>query len=299
LSSGPIRAGEPITQRGVMVASAAVPSPFPRRLARSLLGHTARQIPESELGRSALVFSPHPDDESLGCGGTILKKKKAGATVKLVHVSDGGGSTTLIRRDQLTAMRKQESRNAGQVLGVDDIYFLDLPDGHLGENMAVAIERVAAILGQESPEEIFVPYIREPMRQAADHVAVTNIVLTALRRQSNPATVWEYPVWFWLHWPWVGFSQNTPPVKPRHILKNSLLARFGVRAFLDLKHKVDIADVLSQKRRAIGEHKSQTEKLIDDPSWVTLDQISNGELMDCFYQDTEFFCCYPYGGDRK
>jgi LmbE family N-acetylglucosaminyl deacetylase len=280
------------------VASPSVPSPFPRRLARSLLGHAAQQIPDSELGRRALVFSPHPDDESLGCGGTILKKKKAGATVKLVHVSDGGGSTTLIPRDQLAAMRKQESRNAGRVLGVDDIYFLDLPDGHLGENVPAAIERVAAILRQESPEEIFVPYIREPMRQAADHVAVTNIVLTALHRQAKPAIVWEYPVWFWLHWPWVGFSQNTPPLKPRHILKNSLLAQFGARAFLDLKHKVKIADVLQQKRRAIGEHKSQTEKLIDDPSWVTLDQISNGELMDCFYQDSEFFRCYSYGGDK-
>jgi LmbE family N-acetylglucosaminyl deacetylase len=278
------------------VASPSVPNPFPRRLARSLLGYTARQVPDGELGRRALVFSPHPDDESLGCGGTILKKKKAGATVKLVHVSDGGGSTTLIPRDQLTAMRKQESRNAGRVLGVDDIYFLDFPDGHLGENIPAAIERVSEILRQESPEEIFVPYIREPMKQAADHVAVTNIVLAALRRQPKPVTVWEYPVWFWLHWPWVGFSQNTPPLKSKHILKNSLLAQFGARAFLDLRHKVNIADVLQQKRAAIAEHKSQTEKLIDDPSWVTLDRLSNGELMDCFYQESEFFRCYLYGG---
>ena len=85
-------------------------------------------------------------------------------------------------------------------------------------------------------------------------------------------------------------------MKPKHILKNSLLAQFGARAFLDLKHKVNIADVLQQKRAAIAEHKSQTEKLIDDPSWVTLDQLSNGELMDCFYQDSEFFRCYLYGG---
>jgi LmbE family N-acetylglucosaminyl deacetylase len=287
-----------VADRNVPV-SPSVPNPFPRRLARSLLGHSARLVPDNELGRPALVFSPHPDDESLGCGGTILKKKKAGATVKLVQVSDGGGSTTLIPRDQLTAMRKQESRKAGQVLGVDDIYFLDLPDGHLGEDMPSAIERVAGILRQESPEEIFVPYIREPMKQAADHVAVTNIVLAALRLQPKQVMVWEYPVWFWLHWPWVGFSQNTPPMKPKHIWKNSLLAQFGARAFLDLRHRVDIGDVVQQKRAAIGEHKSQTERLVDDPGWVTLDQISNGELMDCFYQDSEFFRCYLHGGDNN
>jgi LmbE family N-acetylglucosaminyl deacetylase len=281
-----------------VIAPSSRPRPFLRQLARNLLGHKARQVPDTELGRRAVVFSPHPDDESLGCGGTILRKKQAGATVKLVQVSDGGGSTTLIPRDELTAMRKQESLNAGRALGVDDTYFLGFPDGRLGECQTAAIERVAEILGQESPDEVFLPYRREPMKQAADHVAVTNIVLAALRRQSKPVMVWEYPVWFWLHWPWVSFSQNTPPLKPKHILKNSLLAHFGTRAFLELNCKVNISQVLQQKRAAISEHKSQTEKLFDDPSWVTLEQLSNGELMDCFYQDYEFFRCYRFGGDN-
>ncbi len=280
-----------------ILASPSVPNPFHRRLARSLLRRSAHEVAANELGRPAIVFSPHPDDESLGCGGTILRKKRAGASVKLVHVSDGGASTTLIPREELTAIRKKESVNAGRVLGVDDIYFLDFPDGRLWENTSAAVERVDEILRRESPEEVFVPYIREPMRQAADHVAVTNIVLAALRRQPKAVMVWEYPVWFWLSWPWVGFRQNTPPIKPKHILKNSVLAWFGVRALLDLKCEVNIADVLEQKRAAIAEHKSQTEQWIDDPRWVTLEQLSNGELMDCFYQDREFFRCYVYGGE--
>ena len=242
------------------------------------------------------MFSPHPDDESLACGGTILRKKQAGATVKLVHVSDGGASTTLIPRDELRAIRKKESVNAGRVLGLDDIYFLDFPDGHLREHIPAATQRVVEILRLESPDEVFVPYCHEPMRQAGDHVAVTNIVLAALRQQPRRVTVWEYPVWFWLHWPWVGFHQNTPTIKPKHILKNSVLAGFGARAFLDLRYKVNIAEVLDQKRAAIAQHKSQIEKIIDDPRWVTLEQVSNGELMESFYQDCEFFRCYTYGG---
>lgn len=185
--------------------------------------------------------------------------------------------------------------NAAQVLGVDDVYFLDFPDSRLGENIPTAIERADEILRRELPEEVFVPYCREPARQAADHLAVTHIVLAALRRQARRVTVWEYPVWFWLHWPWVGFPQNTPPIKPKHILKNSVLAWLGVRAFMDLRYAVDIAGVLEQKRKAINQHRSQTEKLIDDPSWVTLEQLSNGEWMDCFYQDREYFRCYTYG----
>jgi LmbE family N-acetylglucosaminyl deacetylase len=279
------------------MATLPVPNPLTRRLARSLLGRVAHHAAPAELQAPALVFSPHPDDESLGCGGTILKKKQAGASVKLVHVSDGGGSTNLIPRGELTAMRRKECVDAGRVLGVDDIYFLDFPDGHLWEHMPAASDRVEEILRRESPEQIFLPYFREPMRQASDHVAVTRIVLEALRRQTKPVTVWEYPVWFWLQWPWVGFQQNTPPIKPKHILKNSLLGGFGMRALFELRQQVNVADVLEQKRAAIAQHKSQTEKLIDDPRWITLEELSNGELMDCFYQDREFFRCYSYKGE--
>jgi LmbE family N-acetylglucosaminyl deacetylase len=95
----------------------------------------------------------------------------------------------------------------------------------------------------------------------------------------------------------VGFRQNTPPIKPKHILKNSLLAGFGTQALLELKQQVKIADVLEQKRVAIAQHRSQTERLIDDPRWVTLEELSNGEWMDCFYQDREFFRCYTYKGE--
>jgi LmbE family N-acetylglucosaminyl deacetylase len=239
------------------LASLPVPNPLIRRLARSLLSRSADQATFAELQQSALVFSPHPDDESLGCGGTILKKKQAGANVKLVHVSDGGASTTLIPREELTAMRRKECVDAGRVLGVDDIYFLDFPDGNLWEHIPAATDRV----------------------------------------ETKPVTVWEYPVWFWLHWPWVGFRQNTPPIRPKHILKNSVLAGLGTRALLELKRQVNIAGVLEQKRLAIAQHRSQTEKLIDDPRWITLEELSNGELMDCFYQAQEFFRSYIYRGE--
>ena len=249
------------------------PQPLSQAAGKELIGSRGSASPgASELGRSAVVFSPHPDDESLGCGGTILKKKQAGATVKLVHVSDGGGSTTLIPRDELTAMRKQESLNAGRVLGVDDIYFLDFPDGHLGEHMPAAIERVAEILRQESPEEVFVPYCREPMKQAADHVAVTNIVLAALRRQPKPVTVWEYPVWFWLHWPWVGFAQNTPPIEAQTYLEEfSFWLILEHAPFWILNIRSILPMCCSRSVWRSRQHKSQTEKLIDDPGWVTLE----------------------------
>ncbi len=167
-----------------------------RRLAQALLSRTSKEVGEDELRGSSIVFSPHPDDESLGCGGAILRQKRLGARVTLVHVSDGGASTTLIPREDLTATRRRESENAGRALGVDQIHFLDFPDSRLGEHVEAGTDRIEEILRAERPQHVFYPYRREPIRQAADHLAVTRMVTGALARLGRPVMVWEYPVWF-------------------------------------------------------------------------------------------------------
>lgn len=257
---------------------------------RHLLILRSGEVENNELRRSALVFSPHPDDESLGCGGTIIKKKQAGATVKLVHMTDGAGSHShLISAAELRTIRRREAESAARVLGVDHTYFLDFADGALNENIAPAAERVLQILREEEPEDVFVPHHREPMRQAADHIAATRIVMTALGSYPKRIAVWEYPVWFWLHWPWVGLRPGCPPIKTRHIVRNTLYSLLGSRAFLDLAYSVNIADVLHQKIAAIAEHKSQMTRLIPESPWTTLGDISNGRFLDCFYYNHEFF----------
>jgi LmbE family N-acetylglucosaminyl deacetylase len=263
-------------------------------LGRKLLRLTSNEIGLRELHRPAIVFSPHPDDESLGCGGTIIKKSRIGASVTLVHMTDGSASTTLIPREELRAIRRNESINAARLLGVGETYFLDYPDSGLSEYVRPATTRVAEILDKELPEDVFVPYCREPVRQAADHVAATNIVMAALEQNQRRVTVWEYPVWFWLHWPWVGFRQNGPAIKAKHVLRNSVNSLFGARAFADLRYAVDIADALEQKRAALAEHKSQMEQLIPSPEWVTLGQLSRGEFLQCFHQNWEFFRRYTF-----
>jgi LmbE family N-acetylglucosaminyl deacetylase len=268
------------------------------RVCGRLLTLASTDITVNELRQPALVFSPHPDDESLGCGGTIFKKMRAGATVTLVHMTDGGASTDLIPREELKAIRKRECLNAARVLGVTDTIFLEFEDGKLSGSISPATDRVADILERVQPEQVFVPYGHEPMRQAADHVAATKIVRAALRRVGRPVAVWEYPIWAWLHWPWVGLRQIGPLMKTKHILWNSSWSLFGARAFLDWRHSVNVADVLEEKRAAIAQHRSQTEQIVAHSGYMTLGDVCHGEFLECFSQDREYFRIYDYPGRR-
>jgi len=270
-----------------------------RALFAALQDRLTMNIASSELSRSAVLFSPHPDDETLACAGTILEKLRAGGSVKIVQMTDGQAAThgNLITRSELKARRRQEALNAGRTLGLleSDTYFLDFEDGCLSDHADTAAKHVRQILEKERPQDIFVPYTREPLSLAADHVATTNIVKTVLPSLNASFIIWEYPVWFWAHWPWVTMLQGRRAViKTRKVISNSIRGLFGIRALLDLRYSVNIAHVLNVKRTAIAQHRSQMEKIIADDQWIILKEIANGDFFACFDQGREFFRCWSF-----
>jgi len=110
------------------------------------------EFDENALGRSAVVFSPHFDDETLGCGGTILKKKRAGADVKIVFMTDGSKShRRLISENELKAIRASEGLAASRSLGLNacDICFLEFEETKLSEHLDAATNRVTEMLLQQ------------------------------------------------------------------------------------------------------------------------------------------------------
>jgi len=84
------------------------------------------------------VFSPHPDDETLACGGTILKALKENKKVKVVFLTNGDGYATeeLFTPEDYVSLgekRQQEALRATGKLGLkkEDIVFLSYPDNGL------------------------------------------------------------------------------------------------------------------------------------------------------------------------
>jgi LmbE family N-acetylglucosaminyl deacetylase len=150
--------------------------PLPRELA----------IP---AGIRALVFAPHPDDETLGCGGTLACLAAAGSTVKIVVVTDGAGAGALAAG--AVEARRREFRAAIDILGVRDAAFLAEPDGAF--RSSARFERVIADLLQEfRPDWVFLPSLLDYHR---DHVALAHALLDCLAGCGTRLRRFLYEVW--------------------------------------------------------------------------------------------------------
>lgn len=264
-----------------------------RRMIRLVHGAAVRPGSDDDLGRSAMVFAPHFDDETLGCGGLILRKRRIGADVTVVFMTDGCRShSNLMPGPELAAIRQSEGLAACRALGVDDskTVMLLLEERTLKQRVEAAAEIVGELLARHRPAEVYIPYRKDGH---VDHNATNRIVLLALRRAAHVAVVNEYPIWFWYKWPWVkvpfGNCRQTVDMVRRSVMSIS-----GVPALMRFRHRVAIADVLDEKRAALGQHVSQTTRLREGTRWPILGDVSDGEWLECFFQGHEIFRRYLF-----
>ncbi|BAY92220.1 MULTISPECIES: PIG-L deacetylase family protein [unclassified Tolypothrix] len=153
--------------------------------------------------KSAMVFSPHQDDETFGCGGMIALKREHNIPVVVAFLTDGQGAGTseVNTPNKIIQIRKQEAVNALEILGVksSEIHFLEKPDGTLPyldeRERAQTITQVAALLKQYQPEEVYVPHRKDCHR---DHEATYQLVKAAIAQAGITVDLLQYPIWlFW------------------------------------------------------------------------------------------------------
>ncbi len=85
---------------------------------------------------TALIIMAHPDDAEFLCAGTMAKLCDLGLDVTLCVATSGDKGTrdVTIRRQELAAMREEETRAAAKVLGIKRCIFWGMPDGFLEED---------------------------------------------------------------------------------------------------------------------------------------------------------------------
>ena len=77
-----------------------------------------------------LAVAPHPDDEVVGCGGTILRHRAAGDHVTVAYATDGRRSRAFGFAPQAMAQtRQREAEAAAAGLGINRLVWLGLPEG--------------------------------------------------------------------------------------------------------------------------------------------------------------------------
>jgi LmbE family N-acetylglucosaminyl deacetylase len=242
---------------------------------------------------SALIIAPHQDDETLGCGGTIALKRNAGTQVTVAFMTDGTTShQRYMSEAELKARRHSEAVDACEILGVSgsDVRFLDFPDGKLGSHCQEGLVQVVRILNLCRPAEVFVPYQHDG---TPDHEATYQIVRGAVQEAGHVARIYEYPIWIWNRWPWVQLR----PAATRECIgavANACLSGFGLNGLRTFRCGVRIDGVLDQKRQALHRHRTQMTAVIAGVPWPTLSDVSDGDFLQCFFQDFEVFRCTPH-----
>ena len=144
---------------------------------------TIRADIHAALGPSALVIAAHPDDEVLGCGGTIARMTSAGVDVHIAFLADGVGSREGSSKpdpDEL-ARRRAAALEAVTLLGCEPPEFDDLPDNRLDTVPMLEIaRRVEALVTRFKPTTILTHHSGD---LNVDHRRIHDAVLTACRPQ--------------------------------------------------------------------------------------------------------------------
>jgi LmbE family N-acetylglucosaminyl deacetylase len=146
-----------------------------------------------------VVFSPHPDDCTLGCGGTIAKRVSEGYEVFVVMLTDGRhaftqrlGISSEPSPEDVKQIRKEELIRATRMLGVPEknLIFFDFEDGTLEQHEKEAEERTMEIIEKHWPADLYYPFRRDCH---PDHRATNRIVRNVLE-QLRYSGSYEYTI---------------------------------------------------------------------------------------------------------
>ncbi len=131
-----------------------------------------------------LVLAPHPDDEAIGMGASILLATAKGFEVFVVFVTSGELGAE-------AAIRRKEAEQAAAFAGVKDIFFWDLGDRQVSRKKEAFLKQFFPLYDKLTPKTIFTPSLLE---FHPDHRATTLWVFEGWRRRRYEAAVYLYEI---------------------------------------------------------------------------------------------------------
>jgi len=183
-------------------------------------------VPSFDLSRykknasSAVVISPHPDDDVIGMGGSMRLLADKGINVFSVYITDG--SSKIFKDNKISEVRQKEAIDALGVVRAKAGIFLKHKSGKL--SLLKIVKDIIEVLDFFRPKTL---YVTSPFERHSSHLKVTEMTVKAVRQiKGYCPELWGYSVWSG------AFSINNMKI-------------------------VDISKVINIKKKAISKHKSQ------------------------------------------
>ncbi|MBI4843581.1 MAG: PIG-L family deacetylase [Nitrospirae bacterium] len=188
--------------------------------------------------KNILVVAAHPDDEVLGCGGTMARLAAEGSDVYTLILGEGAtardGSRMRQKREKDIAGLKKQSIKAGKILGVKKTFSFDFPDNRFDTAALLDIVKAVEKIKKEIYPDIVFTHHKGDLN--VDHRLTFEAVLTAFRpvKGERARAIYSFEVPSSTEW--------SAPSHENYFMPN---------------HFVDISKTLAKKIRALKEYKAE------------------------------------------
>jgi LmbE family N-acetylglucosaminyl deacetylase len=207
----------------------------PPSLSRAKLVEAASLI-AGKPNATVLVLSPHPDDELIGCGGTLLLLAEAGAQIHVVQMTEGATCQALRNGSEAEkrSIRWEEAQSVSDSLGFHSHFWQTGPDYALAEDVETR-QRLRQLLADLQPSLIFAPAGTD---LHPEHRMACRLLRASREFIPSTATVLEYPVWGFL-------PETSHAVEVTHCYPRILRALYRYRTAMKAEDYVTRCRVLA------------------------------------------------------
>lgn len=147
-----------------------------------------------------LVLAPHPDDEVIGCGGTLAMHADRGDEVRVLIAFDGAAanlddsdSDSRFVKERVVEALEGGCHLAGEGIGFE-YEFWGLKEGHVAgvEDVESAARRIECLMQEVQPRTVYAPWFGDAH---VDHHSLAQATARALELYGQPVEAWGYEVW--------------------------------------------------------------------------------------------------------
>lgn len=199
---------------------------------------------------NVLAVGCHPDDLEICCFGTLRKYVEKGANVYACHIASGNLGHATIQPDELAIIRKIEAEKAGELIGLKQVYSLEVNDMEVNAHDQNILNELAEIIRFVKPDVLITHNTDDYMRdhREASIIATEAAFISGLAHRSDKLPAYK-----------------------------SLIPTFFIDTLAGVNfnptHYVDITDQIEMKLKAFSLHETQVKSSLENDNLDFLEMV--------------------------